>query len=393
MDLDINSFPAPAAGPKKRLLFIITQSEMGGAQQFLLRLLCHLQPDQYDIRVAIGRDGDGSLIELLRPLGVICPVLRSLRRDINFFSDLKAVFETKKLITNFDPETIFLLSSKAGFVGSLAARLSQTPAKVIYRIGGWTFNDPWPNWKKKLWIRLEKISAPWKDIIIVNNALDHAQAAEYGIAPREEIKLIHNGIDPYKLEFLPKDEARQKLLKSTLAEDWGKKKIIGTIANFYPTKGLPQLIEAAGLLNDPDALVVIIGDGSEREDLEEQIATRGLTKKVILAGHHSHAAQYLSAFDIFVLPSLKEGFPWAVLEAMSAKLPIVATRVGAIPEIIEDGVQGYIVSPHNPEELATRLSSLLQNERLIQEMGIKAHQKVLFSFTQDAMIAETVAVL
>src|SRR6185369_580221 len=102
MDVDIHSTPKIVSGPKKRVLFIITQSEMGGAQQFLLRLLNHLDPETNDIRVAIGRDGDGSFIEPLRPLGVICPVLKSLRRDINPVSDVRAVFETKRLIENFD---------------------------------------------------------------------------------------------------------------------------------------------------------------------------------------------------------------------------------------------------------------------------------------------------
>ncbi len=360
---------------------------MGGAQQFLIRLLNHIQPDAYDLRVAIGRDGDGSLLEMLRPLGIICPVIPSLRRNIHLLSDLKAVFETQKLIENFDPDTVFLLSSKAGFIGSLAAHRSGTSARVVYRIGGWTFNDPWPAWKKKLWIFLERYSARWKDVIIVNNSQDLHQAKELGIRPRESIDLIYNGIDPYKLKFLPKDQARKIIFDSTIfANDYSKKKVVGTIANFYPTKGLSCLIDAAAELTDPEALVVIIGDGNERLALENQITEKGLKHKVILAGHRAEASQYLPAFDIFVLPSLKEGFPWVVLEAMSAKLPVIATQVGAVPEIVEDGAQGYVVLPGNPHELAERIKTLLQNEGLGQEMGIKGHQKVLFSFTLDAMI-------
>ncbi len=360
---------------------------MGGAQQFLLQILRHIRPDTYDLRVAIGRDGDGSLIEMLRPLGIICPVIPSLRRDIHLLSDLKAVSETQKLIENFDPETIFLLSSKAGFIGSLATHRARTSARVIYRIGGWTFNDPWPTWKKKLWIFLERYSAGWKDIIIVNSSQDLNQAQKLGIQPRESIDLIYNGIDPYKLEFLSKDQARKNMFDSTFfADDYSKKKVVGTIANFYPTKGLLHLIDAATELTDPETLIVIIGDGNQRPLLENQIAEKGLKHKVILAGHRSNASQYLPAFDIFVLPSLKEGFPWVVLEAMSAKLPVVATRVGAVPEIIEDGIQGYVVPPGDSHELAERIKTLLQNEHLSQEMGIKGHQKVLFSFTLDAMI-------
>ncbi len=391
MDVDINSAPNLASGPKKRVLFIITQSEMGGAQQFLVQLLRQLVSGPYDIQVAIGRDGDGSLTEMLRSLGITCPSIPSLRRNIHPLSDIYAVYETKKLIRNFDPDTIFLLSSKAGFIGSLAARLSQTSARVVYRIGGWTFNDPWSAWRKKLWIFLEKTSAPWKDIIILNNIHDLSQAHELGIVPRESLQIIHNGIDPYKLELLPKEEARNNLLRGHT--EMPKKKIIGTIANFYPAKGLAHLIEAAADIDDPEALVVIVGDGTERSALEEQIARLNLTDKVVLAGHRARASQYLSAFDVFVFASIKEGFPWAVLEAMSAKLPIVATRVGAIPELIEDGVQGYIVAPGNPQELAEGINLLLRNDGVAKEIGIRAHQKVLFSFTLDAMIQRIKALL
>lgn len=392
MDVDINSAPGMSKGSKKRLLFIITQSEMGGAQQFLIHLLPQLDTETYEVRVAIGRDGDGSLIQTLQGLGVLTIALYSLRRDIHPFSDLKAVYEVKSLIKDYAPDTLFLLSSKAGFIGSLAARLSHTSTRVIYRIGGWTFKDPWPVWKKKFWIFLEKISAPWKDIIIVNNNPDLIQAGNLKIIPREGIHMIHNGIDPYKLSLLPKEQARRELLNGSV-EDYAKKKIIGTIANFYPAKGLTYLIDAATHLKDPDVLVVIVGDGTERSSLERQIQELHLSDKVILTGHRANASQYLCAFDIFAFSSIKEGFPWAVLEAMSAKLPIVATRVGAVPELIENGVQGRLVTPANGQALADALGTLLQNEGVAQQMGIQAHQKVLFSFTLDAMIQRIKALL
>lgn len=388
MDVDINSVSPHISSPKKRVLFIITQSEMGGAQQFLIRLLRQLDSASYDIRVAMGRDGDGSLIEMLRPLGIISPVIPALRRNFHPLSDIRALFESRNLIRNFDPDTIFLLSSKAGFIGSWAARLLRSRAHVIYRIGGWTFNDPWPTWKKNLWIFLERLSAPWKDIIILNNAHDMAQAKHLGIQPRGGIHLIYNGIDPYKLQLLPKDEARQDLLAGTPFAQDHKKKLIGTIANFYPTKGLEYLIQAATELKDPEAVIVIIGDGAERSALEEGISRHGLTNRVILAGHRTEAARYLSAFEMFVLPSVKEGFPWAILEAMAAKLPVIATRVGAVPEIIEDGIQGYIVPPGDAAKLAEKIDVLLGNERMAQDMGIKAHQRILFSFTLDVMIRQ-----
>ena len=380
MDTEINPFQANPPVRKKRVLFVITQSDFGGAQQFLFQFLKHISKDVYEIHVATGSDGSGTFLKSLNSLNIPPLILSSLKRNISPISDILAVREIIKLINAFKPDTLFLLSSKAGFIGSMAAQWSQSRPNVIYRIGGWTFNDPWPEWKKTLWRMFEKMSARWKDIIIVNNTHDLTQAKEIGIKPRRNIVLIHNGLDPYKIDFLEKTEARSQLgLPQT-------KKIIGTVANFYPTKGLEYLIEAAVKIGREDIVWCVIGDGVGRRELEKLIKNKGLEGKVILSGPKEQAARYLNAFDLFVLPSVKEGFPWAVLEAMAAKLPVIATRVGAIPEIIEDGVSGYIIEPSNSDQIVERVTTLLDNESKAREMGIQAHQRVLFAFNIGTMI-------
>src|SRR3989344_7056946 len=373
----------------KRILFIITQSEFGGAQRFIYNLLSHLNRSLFEPIVAVGRDGGGEFTESLRNLGIVVYTIHSLRRDIDLISDLKAVKEIRRLIRATRPQTLFLGSSKAGFVGSLAAMLIQN-VRVIYRIGGWTFNDPWPKWKKRLWIWLEKLSARWKDIIIVNNLRDFHQAKKLRIRPRKNIVLIHNGIDPYKTNFLSRDEARLKLFE-LIAPRWGKvfqtKNIIGTTANLYLTKGIDVLIDAARSLNIPDdCIFIVIGSGPEKQQLEAKIKKLDLGKKVFLVGQIPQAARYVPAFDIFVLPSVKEGFPWSILDAMVAKLPVVATNVGAVPEIIEDGKNGFLIEPQQPEAIVDRIKKILDHDSLRQELGIQAHQTVLFKFNLDAMI-------
>jgi glycosyltransferase involved in cell wall biosynthesis len=380
MDTEINPFQASPPIHKKRILFVITQSEFGGAQQFLFQFLKHVSKDIYEIHVATGSDGEGTFLKSLYSLNIPSLVISSLRRDINPVSDILAIREIRKLIDSFNPETLFLLSSKAGFIGSLAAQFSHSHPKVIYRIGGWSFNDPWPKWKKFLWKKLEQVSSSWKDVIVVNNTHDLNQAGKIGIKPRQKIALIHNGLDPYKIDLLPKEEACSQL---GLPID---KKIIGTVANFYPSKGLEYFVEAADKTRREDTIWCIIGDGSGRLALEKLIKEKGLTERVFLLGRREPAAQYLNAFDLFVLTSIKEGSPWSLLEAMVAKLPVIATRVGAVPEIIEDGISGYIVEPANSSQIAEKVGSLLENSSRAQEMGIQAHQRVLFAFSINVMI-------
>ncbi|MEK7536925.1 MAG: glycosyltransferase family 4 protein [Patescibacteria group bacterium] len=399
---------------QKRVLFVITQSEFGGAQRFLYELATRLDKEKYEILVASGEQKDKFLEEALKEKNIKTKKLRFLKRKINPIFDCLGIMELMKLINSFKPDYLHLNSSKAGFLGSIAGfkiRLLKPKKfkklKIIYRIGGWTFNDPWPWWKKRTFIMAEKMTAKLKDIIVVNNKSDYEQALKLKIKPKKELKLIYNGIDALKIDFLPRDEARLKLKINK--GDF----VVGTIANFYPTKGFEYLIDAAQLLKNSkfqntnpkspvgdlgspiqddkqvtNSKFLIIGDGIERPNLESRIRDYGLEKEVILLGQIPEASRYMKAFDIFVLPSVKEGFPWTVLDAMAAKVPVVATDVGALPEIIENGENGVLVQPKNPNELAEAIRYLAKNERNREELAFEAHQTVLFKFPVEKMVRE-----
>ena len=398
MDAKINQLEIGKINPKKRVLFIITQSELGGAQKFLAQLIRHLDTLRFEVVLATGQDGNEEIRAIL-PENTHFVTLKKLHRNPNIINDISSIFELKKLIMELRPDTVFLNSSKAGFNGSLAVKMlppNVPHPKVIYRIGGWTFNDPWPWWKRLAYRWLEKLSAGWKDRIIVNNKHDYEQALKYKICPRQKVVLIHNGIDPYKLELLEKNEAKIRLYEKLPSDQkhanfLHKGLVIGTIANFYPTKGLEYLVDAFKIietyhLSPITYNLVLIGDGPERENLKSRIKNLGLENKIILTGRIPDAHKHLNAFDIFVLPSVKEGFPWALLEAMSAKLPVIATTVGANPEIIENKKNGLLVAPRSPQDLADALQKLISDDALRRELGIQAHQTVLHRFSLSKMI-------
>ena len=311
---------------KIKALFIITQSEAGGAQRFLNELIPNLDKNKYDLMLAAGEEGNWESFE---DLDIDIKKLKYAKRNISLINDIRVVFEIRKLIKKYGPDVLFLNSSKTSIWGPLAVcfptRLKPAP-KIIYRIGGWSFNDPQPKFNKNLWIFLEKLFARFKDYIIVNNLHDFKQAEHLKIKPKRKVVLIHNGINIASLNFFSRQEARQKLNLSS--EEF----IVGTIANFYKTKGLKYLIEAASKINDENIKFVIIGDGRERKNLEAQIEKWDLKEKVILVGRKKDAYQHIKAFDVFVLPSVKEGFPWVLLEAMAARIPIITTNAGATPD-------------------------------------------------------------
>ncbi len=381
---DSDNYPIPRHTSAKKMLFVITQGEFGGAQRFISQLIANLDSSKFQCTVVSGSNTGTGLSGWLPP-SVPQTIMRYLRRNPNLLSDIRALWELRGILLRDRPDILFLNSSKAGFIGSLAGHIArwQLPSlTVIYRIGGWSFHDPRPWYQRFIFRLLEKISAQWKDYIVVNNRNDFDAAQRLGISPRKKLILIHNGIDPY-LDFLSPQEAHQELFKETFIP----KTLIGTIANFYPTKGLDVFLEAMTRLPREIGLV-IIGDGSLRKDLEAKIKNYGLEYRVILAGQLPDAWRYIPLFKIFVLSSLKEGFPWAVLEAMAAKVPVVATRVGAIPELIEDKQNGIIVPPGDSRSLAEAITTLLANDHLQQQYALAAHQTILKHFTLRHMVEQ-----
>ena len=379
---------------KKKILFLVTQSEFGGAQRFiytLIRGMRNISAIHHEVVVAAGPEGDdeNGLLSILEKEGINTIHLKYSRRSVNPFFDFLGLLEIYKLIKKEKPDILFLCSTKAGFLGSLAAKFNSKfkiqNAKLIYRIGGWTFNDPWPKWKKKIYFWFEKISAKWKDIIINNAESDRKQAIKSGIKPRERIITIYNGIDVNNLDFFAKQEAGIIL---NIQPSF----IIGTIANLYPSKGLKYLVEAANLakykLQNTEYKFVVIGEGRERKKLENLIKKYNLENNFFLVGAIPGAYKYLRAFDIFVLPSLKEGFPWVILEAMAAQVPIIATKVGAISEIIDDGKNGILVEPADFDGLAKAILRLAEDKSLQERLSMEARKTVEARFGLDKMVSE-----
>lgn len=376
---------------KRRIFIVITQGEEGGAQRFVAQLTQEINRDKFRLHVVWGSDSGMALASHL-PEGVTYATAGHLVRNIAPWHDLKAIGELRAQMRAFRPDVVLCISSKAGFVGARAAhglRAEFPNLKVIYRIGGWAFNDPRPQWQKKLYQLLERSGAKWKDVIVVNNAHDLVQAKELGIVPRQgKVLRIPNGIDPY-LPFPSRQEALQAL-ERRLPEfarlqrpDW----TIGTIANLYPAKDLANFIRAASRIGGKTRFI-IIGDGPEREKLHELALAQGLEGRLFFLGRIPHAWRLLPAFDIFALSSAKEGFPWALLEAMAAKIPVVATSVGAVPEMLQDHQSGIIVPPGNPGMLAEGIVELIGDERKRQEYPIAGHQQIITKFSLRDMIAQ-----
>lgn len=373
---------------KKTILYLITQSELGGAQQYCLDLALNLK-DEFDVVIAFGEQGkDGALAQKLSENNIKYYSIPHLKRSVSPINDFLATLEIIKLIKKIKPDIIHLNSSKISILGSLATFFSKSKilnlkSKIIYTAHGWVFNEPLSIWKKLFYKYAERFTSRFKDKIICVSEFDYKTALEQKICPKEKLIIIHNGIN--EINFLPRQEAREKLN----LPDSGF--IVGSIGNLYKTKGFEYLIEAIKkLINEKIKIsAVIIGEGAERENLTNLIKKYKLEDNIILAGRISEAAQLLSAFDLYVCSSVKEGLSYTIIETMLNGLPIIATRVGGNPELIEDGRNGLLINSQDPEDLAEKIKKLMNNTELQQELSTQARIKAQKKFSLEKMLEET----
>jgi glycosyltransferase involved in cell wall biosynthesis len=372
---------------EKKILFIITKSEMGGAQRFLYEFARQLDNKKNRILVAGGTSPleKNGLLKKLNEKNIKTVPVKNFSNTFNVKNFL-AFFELTGIIVKFKPDVLYLLSSEAGFTGSIVGKLYKLifrrKMKIIYRIGGWAFKEPKSFLIKKAYLWLEKISSYFKDVIIVNSEFDRLLAIKNKIAKPKKIITIYNGLDTDSLKFLSPEEAREFIgFKNTDSI------LIGVVANLYKNKGLEYLIVATNKIKSNQKInFVIIGDGPERNKLEKLIKKYNLENKVHLIGYIPDASKYLKAFDLLVLPSVKEGQPWAILEAMATEVPIVATNIAGIPEMIENEKSGLLVEPADPEALAEAIEKMLSRPSLAKECSDNALITLREKFNAETMI-------
>lgn len=378
---------------KTSILFIVTQGEMGGAQKYVFDLAAHLDKNRFEVEVFQGAEKQ-DLKNRLQKSGIQTGIIKHLRRNINPLRDIAAVFEIATLIKSRAPDIVHLNSSKAGFLGSIAARLAGFE-NVVFTAHGFAFLEPNSWLVKKIYFWAEKIASSFRKKIISVSETDRQAALRYRIANPKQIVTIHNGISPSTLS----GRSGSNLLPEPV-----EGRIIGTIANLYPTKGINYLIDAAKIVTTdfPIAKFVVIGEGAERPNLESRIKHYGLKDQFLLLGEKENASQYLADFDIFALPSVKEGLPYTILEAAAAGRPIVATSVGGIPEMVtslsfpprQGGIEGgskpsgILVEPKNPRALAQAIIFLLTNPDLAKTLGRQARERVK-EFSLQKMVRAT----
>ncbi|KKU05859.1 MAG: putative membrane protein [Parcubacteria group bacterium GW2011_GWA2_45_30] len=382
---------------KKKILYVITKSVWGGAQRYVFDLATELPRDKFEVVAASG--GSGPLITKLHSAGIRTIDIPAFQRDIHVIKELQTFWQLFKLFRQEKPDIIHLNSSKAGGLGALAAffyNFLQTTnyklqATVLFTVHGWGFNESRTGWQKFLIKLATRISAAFQNKIILINNADYKAARTF--IPERKLWLIPNGIR--MPDFLPRREALEFFKKNTIRAPASNTVIIGTIAELTKNKGLFYLIDAINQIKQRTTnnklQTIIIGEGENRKKLQDQIKQCGLENTIFFTGFIPDAARYLKAFNIFVLPSLKEGLPYTLLEAMAAGLPTVAANVGGISDIIQNNENGLLIPAADPPALSLALKTLINDTASRIRLGKHAVQTAKTKFALNVMIEKTIS--
>jgi len=360
------------------ILFVITQGFWGGAQRYVYDISTALR-GRFDVTVAVGEpEGKTDLQHKLERYrsNIDTAQLLHLVRHVSVWRDIRSVFELRKMYKTLKPDIVHLNSSKAGIAGSLAALFLKHKPKIVYTAHGWVFHEPLSSWKKRLYTFFEKNTARIKDAVIVLSKRDADAAQNVLCIPKEKIITIPLGIEE-SIATKPRLLAREELCKEKHISANKSTAWIGVVANLYKTKGIDVFLHALHTLPPlKNTHVIVIGEGPQRGRLEQQIAAQKLGEQIHLAGYVPHAQSYLSAFDLFVLPSRKEGLPYTLLEAISSEVPVIATDVGGVSELIKHKKTGLLVRPENPKDLGETLVFALNNMKDMRTFATAAKQSL-----------------
>jgi glycosyltransferase involved in cell wall biosynthesis len=307
--------------------------------------------------------------------GLARPLLQKAREDgfdahelvENFPRVGRAIAEVAGWLKRLHADVLLTSGYKPDILGWRAARSAGIP--VVGIAHGWTG----ATLKVKLWEWIDAFALRYMDACVCVSEATARRARGRGI-PARRIAVIRNALDPTPFDT-PAPEAAdtvRALFPSPPA------RVVGTVGRLSPEKGFDVLIDAAALVCGArdDVGFVIYGTGPTEEKLRQQVARLGLQGRVILAGFRQDLERVLPGLDLFVSSSHTEGLPVAVLEAMAAGLPVVATSVGGTPEVVDDGRTGLLVPPSRPDLLANRIEELLGDPRRRSAMGRAGKERV-----------------
>lgn len=366
----VNTQPQNQTLSSINVLHVIGTLQLGGAENQVATLVPFLSNGRYTVHVCcLHREGVHADVLRARGINVI-----SLNMRLRYWPI--AVYKLYRLIKQLQIQIVHTHLYGSGIWGRSVGKLADVPV-IMSTEQGMTL------WKKRHHLIIEGFVNRFTDKIIAVSEDIRQRRITYENVPPEKIVVIPNAVDIRKFHKTNgSEQIRAQLGLSTSSI------VVGTVARLVPPKRLDYFLEAARIVCEvmPRVHFLIVGDGPLRSELEDRARQLGLlSNSVQFLGSRQDVAELLAALDIFVLSSEREGLPVSMLEAMAASKPIIVTSVGGIPEVIQNGYNGILVSPHNPSALANAIMDLIENNATREAIAQQGYQTVNTRFSAMAV--------
>jgi glycosyltransferase involved in cell wall biosynthesis len=371
-----------------KILRIIGRLNVGGPAIHVVNLTAGLDENRYQSLLVAGseNEAEGSMLDFALSHGVKPTVIPEI---VTAFSlaprDGKALWKLYRLIRKERPHIVHTHTAKAGFLGRLAAWLSGVPV-VVHTFHGHVLHGYYGPIKNESLRRVEQSLAWLTDRLVTVSEGVKNELVGYGIAKAEKIVVVPLGFDlePFLASHARHGEFRREMGLSN------EHKLIGIVGRIFPIKNHALFLDSAMRVSarEPAARFIIVGNGVLRPNLESQARQLGIADRVVFTGWRGDVPRIFADLDILVVSSDNEGTPVSAIEAMAAGCPVVATRVGGLPDLIEDHKTGRLVPFRNSEALAGAVIDLLQSPQTARELGQTAQGFVRRRFTAQRLLSD-----
>ena len=382
---------------KIKVIHIITRLDMGGSAQNTLLTASNHDPQRYSVRLIKGSTHESAMTEVETQLvkdrladaqkkGVEVINIPSLVRRISPLNDIKAFFSIFFLLRRSKPDIVHTHTSKAGILGRLAAWIARVPI-IIHTPHGHVFYGHFGRSLSKIFLQMEKLLGKITQHQISLTQEEDSDYVRLRVSKPNNTSVIHSGVDVHR--FI--EGATQRAKKRKELGIPSDSLIVGYVGWLIPIKGVTHLVNAMARVAEqhPKSLLVVVGKGDDKGEeemrLKEQVASLGLADRVRFLGWRADVDEIMGCFDVFVLPSSNEGMGRVLVEAMAGGLPIVASCVGGIPDLVKDGQNGLLVPPKDAAALEKAISDLLADKKKRKRMG-KAGKKVCRAYSAETMV-------
>ncbi len=373
-----------------KIVRVISRLNIGGPAIHTILLSSALNRDGYEDILVCGEssESEGDMLYLARAEGVTPLVIPSLKRDISLRQDMRAFLRLYSILKREKPDIIHTHTAKAGTLGRLAAMLAGVPIKV-HTFHGHIFNGYFHPFKAKFFLLIERFLALFTDrVIAVSETVRHEIVNKLKIASRAKSAVIPLGLDIGK--FLRCEERRGAFRKSLGLDR--ETLLVGIVGRLVPIKNHRMFIEVARKVIESDAGLkvkfLIIGDGELKSGLKEHVARSGLQDSIIFLGWVKDLAGAYADLDIVALTSLNEGTPVSIIEAMASGRAVIATNVGGVADLVDDGVNGFLAKASDTDGFFKKLESLAKDQNLRIEFGASARRSVAAKYAKERLIKD-----